>query len=137
MYIEHDYRITSERLEELGDRLDHLSEHQLMKLSDTLDNFSEYEKKVSIESAKEYFEKAIFPHINYFAMVTSSLLAVHDCDEGNTIIVTLKNICGFDLFDHLKFIRSLLAMSSNIGVTAQDNEAILSLVFDCTSFLYK
>jgi len=131
---EYDYRIKPEDLENTEIEWDMLSQKQLLKLSQVVETLKQSEEEEHLIKAKNYFNYAILPILQDFGEITSSLLIVNENDKSQLFEVSLKNSKGFDITESFKIVKNLFIVANYIGINFENNEVVLSFVFDYKEF---
>lgn len=118
--------------------------HYADKLSTLLDDLSQKEAKAAVRAIEEtkatdlsrrqksygkWFDEAIFPILEDFAEVSSSILEIERNDDSY-IISTITNQYGLDIADTCKMMKYALTFASYIGMNICDGAIALTLIFD-------
>lgn len=127
---EFDFRVSNELVENANATIDRLSSRELIKLSKVAENIYQTQKQDQIKKAKEYFDVAILPLLKDFAEMSGSLLYIEERDEKGSIQAIFKNSAGFDITESCKLMRNAIFVSNAIGIMSEENESVLSLVYD-------
>jgi len=127
----YDYRIDTNRLNEADSRIDRLSKNQLIRLSEIAEDIQQSDEKKRLDSALIYFDNAILPTMKEFAEISGSLLEIEKSDNMQTIIATFRCPYGFDITESCRFMRGWLIIANHIGISTENGEPNLSLIFDC------
>ena len=126
----YDYRIDHKAVNEAETKIFNLSTEQLLKLSETAGELQQ-----ALEKAKDYFNKAILPGLKDFAEMSCSVLCIQEHGKQETIQVLFKSETGFDITESCRLMRSLVFMANFIGIMTENEDTILSLIYDYKELL--
>lgn len=126
----YDYRINTKNFNDLAIQLDNLSVKQLQKVAEAVEEIKESDDEIYRTNTKIYFHHAILPILQDFAELTGSILIIEENNPQQIIEVIFKNSCGFDITENYKYIKTLFILANHIGINFEDNEMILSLIFN-------
>ncbi|MCI8661376.1 MAG: hypothetical protein HFG54_14230 [Lachnospiraceae bacterium] len=126
----YDFRISDEAVNQITERIDKLSDQDLLELSGVVEKIEQTKESKRITKAKEYFDKAIAPGLIEFAKLSGSVLTIEDHDKKMSMQAIFKNELGFDITDGCRLMRFRLILSNHIGIMTEGKETTLSLVYD-------
>ncbi len=132
---EYDYRIAQEAVDEAETEFERLSSRQRVKLYKVAEELQQTQKKERMEKAKDYFNKAILPGLKDFAETSDAFLCIQERDEQETVQALFKSKMGFDIRESCRLTRNLLLMANFIGIMTEEENTILSLVYDYKELL--
>lgn len=124
--VVYDYRIKAEELSRISINFDNLSGKQQLKVAEAIKNI----KQEKEQEARIYFNNVILPILKDFAELTSSLLMIEENNKNQTVTAILKNSCSLDITENCRYMRGLLVIANYINIAVEDEEIILSLIFD-------
>lgn len=126
----YDYRIKANELEDIAMQLDNLSEKQLRRVAKVVEKMKESEDEMSCDNTKSYFYNAILPILQEFAELTGALLQIEENNQNQIIEAVFKNSYGFDLTEGCRYMRSMFVVANHISISIEEEEVVLSFVFD-------
>ena len=127
----YDYRMNNDILNQGSSQIEKLSKKEFLKLIETAKEIKQSDEKKQFENATAYFNNAILPTMKEFAEMSSALLTIEKNDNMQTIIASFQCSYGFDITENCRLLKSWFIAANHIGITLENGEPTLSLIFDC------
>ena len=122
-----DYRAQEQM--EIDVQFDQLDTEQKRRLNEALEQIQQETAQAAAERAVRWAYETAVPVLRKFAEKGSSLMTV-EMQEGNLLMVELRNGWSFHMLGEDTALKSVLALAAFTEVSAQDGEVVLSLTFD-------
>ena len=127
----YDYRMDTDMLNQGSFQIDKLSKKEFLKLIEAAKEIKQSDEKKQLDNATLYFNNAILPTMKEFAEMSGALLTIEKNDNKQTIIASFQCPYGFDITENCRLMKSWLITANHIGITLENREPTLSLIFDC------
>lgn len=129
----YDYQDTPNHFDEMGEKIDTLSNQEAQQVSDFIDSLKAKEMEKQTVQALDWFNTAILPALQEYAMMTASCLTIESNDD--IMVATLENRHGLDITESCRVIRALISLANHIDINAKGETALLTLIFNCSNFI--
>ena len=124
-----DFR-TEEPLE-IDTEFDRLDPEQKRRLNEAMKQIQQETRRQAEECSANWLKDMVMPVLKAYARRNSSLLEI-EMQDDNLVIAELKNIYGFDLLESSRAMKAVLGLAGHIEVKAEQDQIVLSLIFDCS-----